>query len=87
MSDAQLTDQVKALLTEIKGLKLEVKKLSAKSADPEEDHVAVIAAAVAAYESEAYAPKLYIQKINRAAGTRLAWAAAGTNEAIDVRRI
>jgi len=49
MSDAQLTDQVKALLTEIKGLKLEVKKLSAKSADPEEDHVAVIAAAVAAY--------------------------------------
>jgi hypothetical protein len=49
--------------------------------------LAVLAAAVAAYEAEAYTPKLDIRKINRAAGTRLAWAAAGTNEAIDVRRI
>jgi hypothetical protein len=49
MNDAQLADQVKALLTEIKGLKLEVKRLSAKTAEADEEHAVVIAAAVAAY--------------------------------------
>jgi methylmalonyl-CoA carboxyltransferase large subunit len=50
--DAQLTDQVKSLLTELKGLKLEVKRLKAKTAVTPEDHVVAIAAAVAAYLGE-----------------------------------
>ncbi|MDR1806956.1 MAG: hypothetical protein LBR33_03440 [Propionibacteriaceae bacterium] len=49
MSDKELSDRVAALLGEIKGLKLEVKRLSAKTAAPDEEHAAVIAAAVAAY--------------------------------------
>ncbi|MDR1513476.1 MAG: hypothetical protein LBS56_08355 [Propionibacteriaceae bacterium] len=48
MSD-ELAGQVQALLKEVKGLKLDVKRLSAKTAAVPEDHVAAIAAAVAAY--------------------------------------
>ena len=49
--------------------------------------IAVLAAAVAAYEAEQYTPSLSIKKINRAAGARPVWGVTGTNEAIDVRRI
>jgi hypothetical protein len=49
--------------------------------------LAVLAAAAAAYEAEIYTPKLRIQKIRRAAGARPVWATAGTNEAIDARRM
>ena len=49
--------------------------------------IAVLAAAIAAYEAEQYRPSLSIKKINRSAGVRPVWGAAGTNEAIDVRRI
>ena len=49
--------------------------------------IAVITAAIAAYEAEQFAPALYIRKINRAAGVRPIWGTTGTNEAIDMRRI
>jgi hypothetical protein len=48
--------------------------------------LAVIAAAVAAYEADTCAaPAIYVRKINRAAGVRPAWAAAGTTEAMAAR--
>ena len=53
----------------------------------DDDLIAVISAAISAYESEQFVQKLYIQKINRAAGMRPIWGATGTNEAMDVRRI
>ncbi|MCL2493368.1 MAG: hypothetical protein FWF33_04930 [Clostridiales bacterium] len=49
--------------------------------------LAVFTAAVAAYEAEAYIPKLSIKKIRRAAGVRPVWAVTGTNEAIEARRM
>ena len=52
-----------------------------------EEMIAVIAAAVAAYEAEQYVQTLYIRKLDRAAGSRPVWGVSGTNEAIDVRRI
>ena len=51
-----------------------------------EDLIAVITAAVAAYEAENFKQTLYIKKINRASGTRPVWGVIGTHEAIDVRR-
>ena len=56
-----------------------------KQADDE--LIAVIAAAVSAYEAEQFVQTLYIRKIARSAGTRPAWSLTGTNEAIDARRI
>jgi len=53
----------------------------------DEELIAVIAAAVAAYEAEQFTQTLYIRKLNRAAGIRPAWGAAGTSEAIDMRRM
>jgi len=49
--------------------------------------IAVITAAVAAYEAEQFVQTLYIQKINRALSMRPAWGAMGTQEAIDTRRM
>ena len=55
--------------------------------DDKSELIAVIAAAVAAYEAEQYRQALYIRKINRTAGTRPAWGIEGMMEAQDVRRI
>jgi len=49
--------------------------------------IAVITAAISAYEAEQNKQTLYIRKLNRTAGTRPAWGLMGTNEAIDMRRI
>jgi hypothetical protein len=49
--------------------------------------IAVIAAAVSAYESEQFNQTLFIRKLSRAAGARPAWGGMGTQEAIDMRRI
>jgi len=49
--------------------------------------IAVITAAIAAYEAEQFRQKLYIRKINRASGIRPVWGSTGTQEAIDVRRM
>jgi len=52
-----------------------------------EEMIAVISAAIAAYEAEQFTQTLYIQKINRACGVRPVWGVIGTQEAIDVRRM
>lgn len=62
----------------------EAEGLSDKLSD---EIIAVIAAAVAAYGGEQYRQALYIRKLDRSAGVRPAWGIAGTNEAIDVRRM
>ena len=48
---------------------------------------AVIAAAIAAFESGSASSSLIVRKINRASGPALAWNAAGRAELIDSRRI
>ena len=58
-----------------------------KEEQTDSELIAVIAAAIAAYESEQFAQTLNIKKINRTAGSRPVWGATGTNEAIDMRRI
>ena len=60
---------------------------SAHGAAEDSELIAVIAAAVAAYEAEQFRQTLYIKKLNRTAGIRPAWGVIGTQEAIDVRRI
>ena len=60
---------------------------SGQAADVNDEIIAVLAAAVAAYEAEQYIPSLSIKKINRVAGVRPVWGVTGTNEAIDVRRM
>jgi len=52
-----------------------------------EELIAVIAAAVGAYEAEQFRRMLHIQKINRTCGVRPAWGVMGTQEAIDTRRM
>ena len=49
--------------------------------------LAVLSAAVAAYEAEQFVQTLYIQKINRVCRVLPAWGAMGTQEAIDSRRM
>ena len=49
LTEAQLADHVTALLRQVRGLRMRVKRLQTKSAAPSEEHVAVIAAAVAGY--------------------------------------
>jgi len=49
--------------------------------------IAVLSAAVAAYEAEQFVQTLYIQKLNRACRVLPAWGAMGTQEAIDSRRM
>ena len=53
----------------------------------DDELIAVIAAAISAYEAEQYRQALYISKLNRTAGTRPAWGVTGMNEAIDTRRM
>jgi len=56
-------------------------------ASDNDELIAVLAAAIAAYEAEQFVQTLYIQKINRTCGPHPAWAAMGTQEAIDTRRM
>ena len=49
--------------------------------------IAVLSAAIAAYEAEQFVQTLYIQKINRANRPLPVWANMGTQEAIDSRRM
>ena len=56
------------------------------SGKTDEELIAVIAAAIAAYEAEAFVQTLHIKKINRVAGVKPAWGTAGLNEAIDAGR-
>jgi len=49
--------------------------------------IAVITAAIAAFEAEQFRQTLYIRKLDRTAGMRPVWGVTGTQEAIDVRRI
>lgn len=52
------------------------------------DLIAVISAAIAAYESEnGVSTNLIIKKINRTAGVIPAWGVAGNREQIDTRRM
>ena len=52
-----------------------------------EELLAVLSAAIAAYEAEQFVQTLYIQKINRAVRVLPAWGTMGTQEAIDTRRM
>lgn len=52
----------------------------------DDELIAVMAAAIAAYEAEAFVQTLYVRKINRTAGVKPAWGTAGLNEAIDAGR-
>jgi len=78
---------MEAVKTE-KKKKRDTAKASGLAADKtaNEELLAVIAAAIAAYEEDRYRQALYIKKLNRSAGARPAWGAMGTNEAINVRR-
>ena len=72
--------------------KQETEKISSaqqnKSPEQDEHLIAVIAAAIAAYEGESYATtNLIIKKIDRTAGTIPAWGTAGNREQIDTRRM
>ena len=49
--------------------------------------IAVLSAAIAAYEAEQFVQTLYIEKLNRACRVLPAWGAMGTQEAIDSRRM
>ena len=49
--------------------------------------IAVIAAAISAYEAEQFSMTLYVRKINRVCGTRPVWGVMGTLEVIDTRRM
>jgi len=53
----------------------------------DDELIAVLAAAVAAYEAEQFVQTLYIQKINRSCRCLPAWGGMGTQEAIDTRRM
>ena len=52
-----------------------------------EELIAVISAAIAAYEAEQFVQTLYVQKINRTYNIAPVWAAMGRQEAIDTRRM
>ena len=56
-------------------------------AEISDELVAVIAAAISAYEAEQFNQTLYIRKLDRTAGVRPAWGVAGMQEAIDMRRM
>lgn len=49
--------------------------------------VAVITAAISAYDDNAVISDLVVRKINRIAGPKIAWSNAGLNESIDSRRM
>jgi len=58
---------------------------TAASDTANDELIAVISAAIAAYEAEQFIQTLYIQKINRTCRILPAWGAMGTQEAIDSR--
>lgn len=60
---------------------------AAIAAAENDDLPVVIAAAIAAYNANQYAPTLAVRKTNRIAGTRPVWGVMGTNEAMDTRRM
>ena len=53
----------------------------------DDELIAVIAAAISAYEANQYRQTLYIRKLDRTAAIRPAWNVMGMNEAIDTRRM
>lgn len=66
----------------------EVQETAVSEAETDEELIAVISAAIAAYESGSGASTdLIIRKINRAAGIIPAWGVAGNREQIDTRRM
>ncbi|MDR0596519.1 MAG: hypothetical protein LBG50_03155 [Clostridiales Family XIII bacterium] len=60
---------------------------AAVAASSSDEHIAVIAAAIAAYEDGGAQTNLRVQKINRVAGVIPAWGMLGNREAIESRRI
>ena len=69
---------------------IEIVTTTAEDAAPEimnEELIAVITAALSAYEVEQYRQTLYIRKTNRISGVRPVWGVTGTQEAIDTRRM
>ncbi len=58
-----------------------------ENAQDEEALIAVISAAIAAYEGEGVASNLTVRKIKRVGGLSTTWAAAGRNECIESRKI
>jgi len=66
---------------------LETETAEAADDAKNDELIAVIMAAVSAYEAEQFRQTLYIQKINRACGTKPAWGTMGLQEAIDTRRM
>ncbi|MEG0392918.1 MAG: hypothetical protein RR626_09180, partial [Anaerovoracaceae bacterium] len=60
----------------------------AETVDADEALIAVITAAIAAYEAgRGVTADLVVKKISRIAGPSVAWSAAGRSECIDNRRI
>ena len=64
----------------------EVQVVDEKEESVDEELIAVITAAIAAFEADAFKQTLHIRKINRTAGVKPAWGTAGLNETIDSRR-
>jgi hypothetical protein len=60
---------------------------AAVAAASSDEHIAVIAAALAAYEDGGAQTDLRIRKIDRAAGVIPAWGVMGNREQIDTRRM
>jgi hypothetical protein len=60
---------------------------AAVAAASSDEHIAVIAAALAAYEDGGAQTDLRISRIDRAAGTIPAWGVMGNREQIDTRRM
>jgi hypothetical protein len=60
---------------------------AAVAASDSAEHIAVISAAIAAYEGDSVQSNLRIGKIDRTAGRIPAWGVAGNRESIDVRRM
>jgi len=59
----------------------------AASGAADSELIAVISAAIAAYEGEQFRQTLYIRKLKRVCGVRPIWGYMGTQEAIDSRRM
>jgi hypothetical protein len=59
---------------------------AAVAASDTDERIAVIAAALAAYEDSGVTTDLQIRKIDRAAGVIPAWGVMGNREQIDTRR-
>ena len=66
---------------------VEMQEVSAETCADDGEIIAVIAAAIAAYEGAAAASNLTVRKINRTSGPALPWNVAGRHECIDSRRM